>query len=189
MSDKPEFSYFVNCKLLKEAKKLYKIEASEEERAALAKRFDLLSLDFLFARALVYREQGDLVHLKCEVIADLSQKCIVSGKPLKKHINSNFERSFSNSAEPYFGSEKEPEGEGEYTGPYIDDNTPEPPDPMVDGGFDLGETVAEQLSLEIDPFPRSPDANFDGYSSFDNGKDEEGRISPFAVLEQLKKKS
>jgi hypothetical protein len=43
--------------------------------------------------------------------------------------------------------------------------------------------------LEIDPFPRSPDADFDGFSSSGDEDGREGRANPFAVLEQLKKKS
>mgnify|MGYP006448887657 FL=1 len=58
---------------------------------------------------------------------------------------------------------------------------------MTDGGFDLGESVAEQLLLEIDPFPRADDAVFNDLSS---AGDDDGtqRANPFAVLEQLKKK-
>ena len=189
METKPEFSYFINCDTLKEAEKTFKIEANEDERAALAKRFEISSLDNLSASAVVFRSSGDLVQLHCEIKADLIQECTITGNPLKSNINSSFERSFSSSAEPYFGIDKEPEGEGEYTGSNLEDATPEPPDPMTDGGFDLGETVAEQLLLEIDLFPRSPGANFEGFSSSGDEDDDKGKTSPFAVLEQLKKKS
>lgn len=189
MINQPEFSYFVNCDSLKEAEKTYEIEASEAERAALAKRFDLVSLDNLSAKAVVRRGKGDLIDLQCELSASFTQTCTVSGKLLKNKVNTNFERSFSPTAEPFFGSEKEPEGEGDYVTTSPDEDIPEPPDPMVDGGFDLGETVAEQLSLEIDPFPRAPDANFEGFSSSGDEDDGEGKTNPFAVLEQLKKKS
>ena len=189
MSIQPEFNYLVDCDSLKEADRTYDIEANNDECAALAERFDLVSLGNLKAPALIFRGTGDLVELQCELIADLVQECVVTGKPLKKRINTKFERSFSASAETYFGNEKEPEGEGGYGGLSQEDDTPEPPDPMVEGGFDLGEIVAEQLSLEIDPFPRSPDADFDGFSSSGDEDGREGRANPFAVLEQLKKKS
>lgn len=187
MTTTPEFSFFVDCNALKEAEKTYEIEASEAERKALAERFDLLNLDVLKAHAVVSRKSGDLVHLECDLIAELTQECVVTFKPLKKQYNSTFERTFSVSVEPYYGSEKEPEGEGEYVDSSLNDDVPEPPDPMTDGGFDLGETVAEQLSLEIDPFPRSDDADFDGYSSLGAEEENDGKTSPFAVLEQLKK--
>ena len=62
------------------------------------------------------------------------------------------------------------------------------PDPIIGGFFNLGESVAEQLSLEIEPFPRSIDVCFDGFSSSQNEQGGLERASPFAVLEQLKKK-
>ncbi len=189
MATQPEFSYFVNCESLKDADKIFDIEADEVERDALARRFDLLSLETLKARAIVSRGAGDLINLTCEMSADITQECTVSSKTLKNNINCRFERSFSPTAEVHFGSEKEPEGEGEYTSPGTEEEIPEPPDPLVNGGFDLGETVAEQLSLEIDPFPRSPEANFDGFSTPEREGDDEGKSNPFAVLEQLKKKS
>ena len=185
---KPEFSFFIDCNTLKEATRSYDIEADEAERRGLAKRFDLLSLDHLSAHAEVSRESGDVVRLVCHWKAEIVQACVVTANPLKNILKGIFERTFSESAEPYFGSDTEPEGEGELTEGELNDDIPDPPDPMIKGGFDLGETVAEQLSLEIDPFPRSVGASFEGYSSAgDDGPDD--RINPFAVLEQLKKKS
>jgi len=184
----PEFSFFVNCETLKEAEKTFEIEASAEERAALAKRLDLFSLDNLKVKAVVSRQSSDLVYARCDCSAELVQLCVVSSKPLESNINFAFERMFSASAKVYFGNEKEPDEEGKVGLSGVDDDAPEPPDPMVDGGFDLGESVAEQLSLEIDPFPRAPDTSFDGLSTDGNVDSGAGRTNPFAVLEQLKKK-
>ena len=64
----------------------------------------------------------------------------------------------------------------------------DPPDPIIDGCFNLGECVAEQLSLEIDPFPRSANVSFDGFSSSQGEWSNENNTSPFAALEQLKRK-
>ena len=107
---------------------------------------------------------------------------------MKKHIDSKFDRFFSPSAETYYGSESEPEGEGEAGYTSMSDDMPDPPDPLHDGGFDLGETVAEQLSLNIDPFPRSVNASFDEFTTSGDDGEAEQRINPFAVLEGLKKK-
>jgi uncharacterized metal-binding protein YceD (DUF177 family) len=183
MDINPEFSFFINCETLKEAEKTYQIEASDDEREALAKRLDLLSLDSLIVKAVVSRQSSDLVYAMCQCSAEYVQACVVTSKPLKNRLDFNFERTFSASAEAFLGSDVEPdEEEGG-----LDDEMPEPPDPMTNGGFDLGESVAEQLSLEIDPFPRAADAVLDGMTS---AGDDEGtqRTNPFAVLEQLKKK-
>ncbi len=189
MNIQPEFSYFVSCEKIKEAAKTFEIEACEAERSALAKRFDLLQMHSLMAKAQVTRGRDDVVHLHCEWSSEIVQECVVTGKPLTTHKNCTFEQTFSASAEPYFGDEKEPVGEGEYSSEGFDDEVPDPLEPMIDGGFDLGECVAEQLSLEIDPFPRSADANFEGFSSSGDDEGSDGKANPFAILEQLKKKS
>lgn len=188
MITNPEFSFFVNCLTLKEAEKTFEIEANTAERAALAKRLNLLRLDSLTVKAVVARKSSDLVHTQCDCCAILTQECVVTAKPLESSIKFSFERTYSASAKEYFGNENEPDGEGEPAGSGIDDETPEPPDPMTDGGFDIGESVAEQLSLEIDPFPRAAGASFEDVSSAKEDEEGAGRVSPFAVLEQLKKK-
>mgnify|MGYP002629341052 CR=1 FL=1 len=188
MNTTPEFSFFVNCNNLKEAEKTFDLLANAEQRAALAERLDLLSLDSLKVKAVVTRQSSDLVAVHCDCSADYVQQCVVTGKPLENNIEFSYDRLFSASAKLYLGSETEPEWDSEHAVSGVDDDAPEPPDPMSDDGFDLGESVAEQLSLEIDPFPRAADAHFEGLSSDGNFDDTAGRVSPFAVLEQLKKK-
>jgi hypothetical protein len=65
-------------------------------------------------------------------------------------------------------------------------------DPIVDDTIDVGEIAAEQLALEIDPFPRAPGAVFDAPTSQDtpgNGKETAGnRDHPFAILKQLRER-
>lgn len=183
------FSFFVNCDALKEAEKTFVLEASSDQRATIAKRLELISLDSLNVKAVVSRKSGDLVHLHCTCSADLFQSCVITARSLESKLNFTFEREFSASVTTCFGDQPEPAWEAESKGPDIDDQAPEPPDPMSDGGFDLGEMVTEQLSLEIDPFPRAADAWFEGISSA-GGKEggTGGSANPFAVLEQLKKK-
>jgi hypothetical protein len=54
-------------------------------------------------------------------------------------------------------------------------------EPIVDGRIDLGEAVAQQLSLAIDPFPRAPGSAAPAAPS-------EGMASPFAALAEWRKK-
>jgi uncharacterized metal-binding protein YceD (DUF177 family) len=188
MTTPPEFSFFVNCNSLKEAEKTYQLKANADERAALGRRLDLSALDSLQVKAVVSRQSADLVALVCDCSVEYVQQCVVTFKPLKNQKNFSFERIFSATAREYFGSETEPGEEAGAGVSEVDDEAPEPPDPMSDGGFDVGECVAEQLSLEIDPFPRAADASFEGLPRPGETEDSTGRVSPFAVLEQLKKK-
>ena len=184
MNAEPEFSFLVNCNKLQDTGKNFEIEASYQECRALAKRFDLLRLDRLKLKACVSRQSAEVVKLKCSFNADYMQKCVVSLKPLKKNIDCTFERIYSSSIVDFFCDDSEPQEE------YIQklEDFQDPPDPITDGYFNLGESVAEQLSLEIDPFPRSVNVDFDGFSSSRGEQSNENNANPFAVLEQLKKK-
>jgi hypothetical protein len=70
------------------------------------------------------------------------------------------------------------------TGQVALDAEPEP-EPIVGGKIDAGRIVFESLAAAIDPYPRLPDAEFEGpLSAPEGGKPE----SPFAVLASLKHK-
>ena len=184
MSTEPEFSFLVNCNKVLETGRIFEAEASKQECRALAKRFGLLSLDRLKLKAFASRQSADAVLLQCDFSADYVQKCIVSLKPLKKNIDCTFERIYSSSVEQSFGRSSEPIEEYFKNVEYDLDL----PDPIIDGCFNLGESVAEQLSLEIEPFPRSVDVNLDDFTSSQYEQGGEDKANPFAVLELLKKK-
>lgn len=183
MNTKPEFSFLVNCNKLQDTGKTFEIKANALECQALTKRFDLVSLHRLKLKAFVSRQSAEVVKLQCNFSAVFTQKCVVSLKPLKKNIDCKFERIYSSKLTECFDNESEPQEE------YIQtlEDVQDPPDPIIDGYFNLGESVAEQLSLEIDPFPRSVNVNFDGFSSSQGERSNENNASPFAVLEQLKR--
>jgi uncharacterized metal-binding protein YceD (DUF177 family) len=184
MKATPEFSFLVNCNKLYQAKKIIELEANAQECKALARRFGLISLGRLKLKAFVSRQSIEIVLLNCNFIAHYTQECIVSLKPLKKNIDCTFERIYSSVVHDCLGHESEPQEEHIQN---IED-AQDPPDPIIDGYFNLGESVAEQLSLEIDPFPRSMDINFDSFSSSQGKQKSENFANPFAVLEQLKKR-
>jgi uncharacterized metal-binding protein YceD (DUF177 family) len=184
MIAEPEFSFLVNCNKLQDTGKIFEIEANNQECRALAIRFDLIRLNRLKLKAFVSRQSAEVVKLQCNFRADYMQKCVVSLKPLKKNIDCTFERIYSSQIVDFFGDDSEPLEENIQ----MLENFQDPPDPITDGCFNLGESVAEQLSLEIDPFPRSVNVDFDGFSSSQGEQSNENIASPFAVLEQLKEK-
>ena len=61
----------------------------------------------------------------------------------------------------------------------MDPDAPDPPDEMEGDVIDIAAYVVEHLTLELDPFPRKPDAEF-AY------KPEGANVSPFAALAKLK---
>lgn len=169
----PEFSRLVDVERLNGKNAIEKLEASEEERLALAKRLGLKSLDALTATIrLEPLAHGEFIRATGRLAAQVTQSCSVTLAPVVSHIEESFERTYTFDAaeEQATGLEIELEPEGE-----------EPPDPIVDGTVDLGELVVEELCLAIDPFPRAPGAVFDAAAA---GVAEK-RDNPFAVLAKL----
>jgi len=179
MTDGPEFSRVIDSNTLGNVDFTFETRADAEERAALAKRLGLLDLGELSVHAVISPKRKGEIRVTGTFAATLSQACVVTLEPVESSIETDFERVYGDGAEPWFGDENEPDEEGCGL-------SPEPPEPMIDGCFDLGEAVAEQLSLEINPFPRRPGVEFEGLG--DDGDDDDGRDSPFTVLRDLENK-
>jgi uncharacterized metal-binding protein YceD (DUF177 family) len=134
-----EFSRPVEVTRLGAAEVAYDIVANDTERAALAKRFDLLSLDRLEAQVTLHRVAAGVVRLNASLSADLVQTDVVTLDPVLGHVEDGFTLLFA----------EETDDAGAL------DPDAELVEPMADGRIDIGEAVAQQLSLAIDPYPRS----------------------------------
>ena len=149
------------------------LEAIEAERQALARRFDLLELRALRAELWVERlTNRPLVKVEGRFEAELSQTCVVTLEPVPARVEGHFVRLYN--LDPALDLDEEVEVE-------LDEE--DPPEPVVDGRIDLGEAVAEELSLALNPYPRAEGAVLDRPA----GNGAAARPSPFAVLEALKK--
>lgn len=169
----PEFSRPVRVDTLGEGERMIAVEADPVERAALATRFGLLSVDRLTADAKVRRE-GTIVFAEGRLEAGVVQVCVASGDPVPANIDETFSLKFVPEAD---GSEEELELDVEdvdtidYSGSAID----------------IGEAVAETLALSLDPFPRSPDADA-ALKAAGVLSEDEVVSGPFAALQELKDK-
>ncbi|WCT73142.1 DUF177 domain-containing protein [Sphingomonas naphthae] len=173
MTMAPEFPRPLRLDTLGTAPRAVSIVAEAGERAALAERFGLISLDALAAEAEVRRE-GDDVFADGRVRGSVVQACVASGEPVPAVIDTPFRLRFV------------PEG----AAPEADEVELDADDcDVVDyagQAVDLGEAVAETLSLALDPFPRSPDA--EAVLKAAGVKSEEEAVaeaSPFAKLKGL----
>ncbi|MBM3564621.1 MAG: DUF177 domain-containing protein [Alphaproteobacteria bacterium] len=155
----------------------FEVHANADERAALAKRFDLIGLDSLIAGISMIRSENGLVRLSGQLKADVVQACVVTLEPVQSTIETEFARSFSPVA--VLEDQEEivliPEEE-------------DPPEPLEGGILDAGEIVAESLSLALDPFPRAPGATLLPLADtpLKNGNNPD-RSGPFSALAKLKK--
>lgn len=150
------------------------IAAEVGEREALARRFGLLSLDRLNASLELRRHAGDVIGLTGQLVGDVVQSCVVSLAPVAAHIEVDFEASYR-------------AGETQLPQVDVDPLGRDGPEPLIDGQIDLGEAVAQQLAIALDPYPRAPGAAL--HPGQLAGADEQtGKSQPFAALAALKKR-
>ena len=103
------------------------------------------------------------------------QTCVVTLEPMDTAVEDDFQAVFAPAAM------LEPDS-GELEIGLSDEDGPEP---MEGGRIDLGELVAQHLSLALDPYPRKPDAAYTAVA--EGAADEEpAKPSPFAVLKGRK---
>lgn len=152
--------------------------ADADERAALVRRFGVRAIDSLCATLrLDLVSGGAVVRIRGDLAADVVQGCVVTLEPVAAHIEQSFERRFALGGDAGATVEVTPE----------DDDEPEP----FDGDeIDVGELVAEQLGVNLDPYPRRPGVLFSpedvlgGAGAGDHGVAR--AESPFAKLRDLK---
>ncbi len=163
----PEFSRPVLAERVGLAGLSLEIEANAAERAALARRFGLVSLDRLAAQARFTVMRPGLVRVAGHFEADIVQACVVSLAPVPARLYEAFSVAYDELA---------PEEAGEVD---LSPGAPEAPEPLRGGSIDLGEAVAQQLAVALDPYPRAPGAKLDPAA------EKERRESPFAALAAL----
>ena len=79
-----EFSHILRLDEIGGAREL-RVTANEEERATLAKRFGLISLDRLEAELTILHE-GDDIHASGTILAEVQQSCIASSEAVRTEI-------------------------------------------------------------------------------------------------------
>ena len=141
----PEFSRIERIDTIGAGARSVTIAANSDERAALAARFGLLTVDRLEATLAVQRDASGIV-ARGHVSAAVVQACSVTDEPLSMTIAEDVALRFVTEKEAAAQDEVELDADALDTMPY-------------DGaGVDLGEAAAETMALALDPFPRGPNA-------------------------------
>lgn len=172
MIAQPELSRPVRIDTLGSRPHEISIEASEKERTALAKRFGLAALDLLTAELSLTREAEE-VRASGMLRAKVEQSCVATGTPVAATIEEPFDLLFR--PQPAGSADEEVElSETELDVIFYDS-----------ASVDVGEAVAETLSLSLDPYPRAPDA---AEALRAAGVKSEEEAGPFAALAALRDK-
>ncbi len=169
-----EFSRPISTEGMREKEAVFRLEADADECAALAKRFDLKGLGPLRAELRFTLDRQGLLRLEGRLMAEVVQVCVVTLADVTSAIDERFSLRFSLEGPNQLD-------DGEIT---IAVDEEDPPDPLPGETIDLGEIVAEQLALALDPYPRVPGATF-RYASLETPENEAVN-SPFRRLVSLK---
>ncbi|WP_395708556.1 YceD family protein [Reyranella sp.] len=159
------------------------IVASDSERAALAKRFGFLGLPALSARVTVDRRLGGQIVVEGRLRGRIVQACVLTLDPVNQDLDDTFRIVFKKD----LSDDRDPEN-----GEAVLSAQADAPEPLSGNLLDVGEIVAEQLSLAADPYPRRPGARLEDVMPKPRHPGRRGppdqRRHPFAGLAALRDK-
>ncbi len=144
------------------------LTASPGECAALARRFGIPAVNRLRAELLLRPEPGGGVRVGGRLAAEVVQDCCVTLEPVVQQVEEAVDlRILPPGQDP---ADDDPDAPGRGPGR---------------GGRrgDLGEAMAEQLALALDPYPRAPGAELP-----EAGAEPDPARTPFGALSALRKR-
>lgn len=148
------------------------LEADELARARIARLLGLVSIESLTAE-LRLKPWMDGAEIDGRFSAEITQTCSVTADAFEESAGGEF---VIRVLPP--GSINAPRDDVDEI--ELDPEADDPPDVLDGEEIDLGAYVVEHLSLELDPFPRKPGAEF-------IAPKDDADLSPFAALRALKK--
>jgi hypothetical protein len=155
------------------------IEADEAVRKAIAdiaEQREVISVHAAFD--LMPNKRDGRVHVTGRVQARIGQTCVVTLDPIENDIDEPIDLMFAPPEQIPQMADLIDEVEDS------DEETPDPPEPIVNGFIDIGRLATDVLFLGIDPYPRKPDAVFEQAVEVVDPLDHQ-----FAALKALQEKS
>jgi uncharacterized metal-binding protein YceD (DUF177 family) len=130
------------------------IEAGLIERKSMAEVAGLREIALANAALDLTPMGGGRFHVGGHVRARVGQTCVVTLEPIENEIDEPIDLVFAPPEQIPDLAELVDEANEEV-------ETPDPPEPTVDGIIDLGRLATDALFLAIDPYPRRKDAVFE----------------------------
>jgi hypothetical protein len=143
-----------------------RIAATEQERAALAAAFGLPEITELTGEFTLAASKRGVIEAELRLHASIVQHCVVSLEPFATTVREAVHLRFV----PVALLEGAPDTELTLQGLEAPDEIP-----YSGEALELGSTLAEQLALELDPYPRKPGAVLPPLEP-------NGTANPFAIL-------
>jgi uncharacterized metal-binding protein YceD (DUF177 family) len=176
-------AWFVEVRSIGETGQNARLQASADQCASLTRELDLVACNSLEVAYKLRSLHRGRYRLTGRISADVVQRCVVTLEPVPATVQEELDIEFwpedQLAAKPSPGVTQEASDEHNDTADFnaLGD---EPPEPIEQGRIAIGRVVYELVSAGLDPYPRSPGAEF-AYASKDDGK-----INPFAALAKFK---
>jgi len=153
------------------------LDADEAVRRAIADAAGLREVLSAHASLEVTPKGGGRFHVAGNVCARVGQTCVVTLDPIESDIDEPIDLILAPPEQiPELAALVDDGADG-------DEETPDPPEPIVNGIIDLGRLATDALFLGVDPYPRKQDAVFEHEVTPPDPEDH-----PFAALKALKAK-
>jgi len=174
------FSHPYNLARLGNAGDEVRFAAEAEALAQIARWAGIPSVEKFEVRVELKKLAPDRFGLAFQLLADVTQSCVVTLDPVPGHMEHSFSRElvFVGPQRHQKPPQAEPVAESETV---LDSGEEEGPEEIESLHIDLAAPVLEEFALSLDPYPRAPGVEF-APKSLDSDRPE----SPFAVLKGLK---
>jgi len=173
MSTAP-FSLPFDLATLSERGEEFVIALDPAERGAVAAWLGTLGVDRLEATIRLIRESDESFSYAADFLADVVQACVVTLDPVPAHLSGEVKRRYRIMAKLPLRRRDQPTS---VELSESDDDT----EILSETEVDLAAPLLEELSLNLDPYPRAPGVAFEPPKEERTPAD-----SPFAVLAKLK---
>lgn len=172
----PEFSRIVDFRDLGDEGLRIELRATDDECARLARRFGLVAMADLSASVRLSRTSDQRVRLEASFQAEVTQTCVVSLEPVANRVAETLDIEFEL-------------GTGGAPKPDVTYDPSSDREPLTGDSLDLGEVIAEELAVSLDPYPRKPGVAVEIGSGGSGGRGRERPSGgPFEALAALRRK-
>lgn len=155
-----------------------RFEAAAEAREALAREFDLVSVERFSAVYVARPWRGDGVRIEGRFAAEIVQESVVTLEPVRQSLGEAFDYTFAPEASRLAMRSLPATGEIE-----IDPEADDPPETFVGVTIEFGPYLSEAFALALDPYPRENGKAFGDYDTDPDPTPE--KTSAFDVLARL----
>lgn len=173
------FSFLVNVGHIGTNPVRVTMQADENERKDMARRWGVSSVERVYADLELGRWKRDGVRIKGVIEAAITQDCVVTLEPVPSTIEDHIDALFVPEGSKLARVKTDDEGEM-----IVESEGPDAPETFAGNTIDVAAVCEEFIVLAIDPYPRAEGAVFEE----DQSEDEDDTVepSPFADLKAWK---